>query len=124
MLVKIFLSFPFLPFILFPIRELCILYKVAVARLLSPLRRIVTRELRVHRCYPGTAKPMLFTVVASLECGHSFTELEWNFRDLLNAYTEAPEVNAKRHRCHECRDLATTKKPVTSVPVEAVAVAA
>jgi hypothetical protein len=120
---KICTSFPSLPFILSLIWESLRLLKVAAIRVLAPLRRVVTREAKVfnHDRVKGT--PSAFAVIATLDCGHSFKEFSWYFIDLVYAYTANPEVLARRHRCHDCRDIALAKKPVKSVSVEAMAVA-
>jgi hypothetical protein len=116
--------FPSVPFVLSLIWKLGGLIKVQTSRVLAPLRKVLTREISVHTCYLNSDRPWIFTVYATLDCGHEFREYGWCFSDLVNAYTETPEVAARRHRCHPCRDLAVTKKPVASVPVELVAVVA
>lgn len=108
--------FPILPFILSLFRESCRLLKVATIRRLAPLRRVVTRVAKVYS-YHRTGTPWQFVVMASLDCGHSFVEYGWSLLDLLNAYTENPEVLTRRHRCHECRE-AVIKKPVASVTLK------
>lgn len=98
---------------------------LSVSRALAPLRRIVARDLKVFEYQRfGPRRPLSFVVIDSLECGHSFTEYLWDFRDLINGYSDAPHVTARRHRCHECRDLVATKKPVRSVAVADAAVSA
>jgi hypothetical protein len=115
------INFPPLPFILSLIWELLRLLKVALNRTLSPLRRIVSRELEVlEEQHFGSHHPRLFLVIDLLECGHRYVDHGWSFRDLLYAYAdpvESPHVTARRHRCHECRDIAAQKKPVQSVTV-------
>jgi len=82
----------------------------------------VSRELEVlEEQHFGSHHPRLFLVIDSLECGHRFVDHGWSFRDLLYAYvdpTERPHVTARRHRCHECRDIAAAKKPVQSVQLQ------
>lgn len=128
LLSKICKVFPLLPFILSLIWESLRLLKMAVNRTLAPLRRIVTREMKVfERQRFGSRHPRLFAVIDTLDCGHSFVDHSWSFRDLLCAYvdpTDFPHVTARRHRCHECRDILAAKKPVRSVQIaDAVGVA-
>ena len=91
-------------------------------RVLAPLRRIVSRELEVYVASRVRSYPASFVVHDKLECGHTFTNLNWDIFDLVNAYTESPWVKAVRHRCHECLTL-TAKKPVQSVTTVKTAVA-
>lgn len=118
---KIRKHFPILPFVLSLFWELLRLLKVAPH---APLRKVVTRRISVHSYYLNSDRPWNFTVYATLDCGHEYREFEWSFLDLVYAYTETPEVNARRHRCHPCRDLALAKKPVRSVGLEGAEVAA
>lgn len=124
MLHKICKFYPVLPFILSLIWESLRFLKVALNRALAPLRAVLTRELEVfeYRRY-GTRHPHVFHIVDLLECGHRFVSPLWDFRDLVYAYVdsaEAPHVTAKRHRCHECRELAQQKKPAQSVSLAEV----
>jgi hypothetical protein len=121
--------FPLLPFVLSLIWESYRLIKVAVVRALAPLRKITSRALKVYEYqrFGPSRHPRLFAVLDTLECGHVHTGYEWSFRDLLFAYADPvdfPHVTARRHRCHECRDLAAAKKPVRSVQIAAKAVSA
>ena len=93
-----------------------------MVRVLAPLRRIIGRELHIFDTHPNGAI-RTFAVTALLECGHEVPEFEWSFLDLANAYTDAAQPRARRHRCHECRDLIAMRKPVVSV-ANAKAVAA
>jgi hypothetical protein len=95
------------------------------SRALAPLRRVVSRDVETFQYQRHNSKhPRLFVVIDSLDCGHKHVAHEWDFLDLINAYSSAPYVTARRHRCHDCRDLAAAKKPVQSVGVKAVAVTA
>jgi hypothetical protein len=112
--------FPFIPFVLSLLLCWFLRIKVATVRALAPLRRIVSRELKVFTFERDGVRPACFVVRALLECGHSHTEYGWSFRDLLYAYADpvdSPHVTARRHRCHECRDMALSKKPSASVRV-------
>jgi hypothetical protein len=128
LLSKICKVFPPIPFILSLIWKSLRLLKVAVNRTLSPLRRILCREIKVYECSRfGSRHPLKFDVIDTLDCGHFFVDHSWSFRDLLYAYADAtdfPHIRARRHRCHECRDIAAAKKPVASVSLEGVAVVA
>lgn len=88
----------------------------AMLRTLAPLRRIINRELQVFK-YDSVRKdfPISFAIIDHLECGHEYTCLGWDVFDLLFAYTDNPEVRAKRHRCRPCAELLATRKPVQSV---------
>ena len=121
--------FPLIPFILFPFWNSIAFIKMAVNRALAPLRKITSRVLKVYEYqrFGPTRHPRLFAVLDTLECGHVYPGLEWTLRDLLYAYAdpvESPHVTARRHRCHECRDLAAQKKPVRSVQIAVKAVSA
>lgn len=85
-------------------------------RTLAPLRRIVSRELVVleyDRIYKDL--PQSFIIQDTLECGHVEACLSWDIFDLLNAYTDNPQVRAKRHRCKPCASLLADRKPVQPV---------
>jgi hypothetical protein len=89
------------------------------SRALAPLRLVVSRDIQIF-----SERPFQFVVIDALHCGHSHTSYLWDFRDLINGYSDAPHVTARRHRCHDCRDIVAAKKPVQSVRVDAVAVTA
>lgn len=80
----------------------------------APLRLIAARSLEVYEFFRGSEKPRLFAVHDHLECGHIHTSLLWDYLDLVDGYTENPEVSARRRRCHPCAG-ALAKKPVQSV---------
>ena len=104
-------AFPYLKVARAVWTSLCVLIFV---RTLAPLRRIIGRDLHVFsRHHNGGI--LGFCVTATLECGHEFHEYGLELRDLMNAYTEASQRRARRHRCHPCRDLLAMKKPVRSV---------
>jgi len=84
-------------------------------RTLAPLRKIVSREIEVLSFAHKSSKPQSFIIHDRLECGHVKTCLSWGIFDLLNAYTDNPEVRARRHRCQPCASLLAHKKPVQSV---------
>ena len=116
--------FPTLPFVRNLALEIIKLFKLAASRTLAPLRRILTREMVVHkRQRIGTPHPSLFTVVDHLDCGHFYIDHLWSFLDLLCAYDALPHVTARRRRCRPCAALIAAKKPVASVGVSGVAVA-
>lgn len=81
-------------------------WKVAPAMPYAPLRLITSRKLNVFTHERGF--PRLFSVIDTLECGHEYTSCTWTFLDLVNAYTENPDVSARRRRCHACAALEHT----------------
>jgi len=83
-------------------------------RVLAPLRRIISRELEVYQFHKG-GLPYQFAIHDSLECGHVSTSQLWDSLDLLNAYTDNPEVSAKRRRCRPCASLLLKRKPMQTV---------
>lgn len=119
------IKFPILPFILSLIWESLRLLKVATVRALAPLRVVVSRSLEVFEYQrAGARHPRLFVVNDLLDCGHTFASHLWDFLDLVNGYATGTHVTARRHRCHECRDIAKAKKPSVSVGlVKAAAIA-
>ena len=87
----------------------------------APLRRIVSRTLEVFEVRP---KYFIYSLLDSLECGHEQSvQLFGGLSDLLNAYTENPDMRSRRHRCHECAAVVAQKKPVASVGLAKVEVA-
>lgn len=90
----------------------------------APLRRIVMRELDVYQPDPRNPKYFIYSLIDTLECGHSQSEYLFNgLLDLTNPYTDSPTVRARRHRCRPCASLLAKKKP-QSVPFTAIAKAA
>lgn len=89
-----------------------------VSRTLAPLRRIIHRSLEVYAYQRRSEKPVSFVVHDVLECGHTYTNLDWDIFDLLNGYTQTASVQAKRHRCQLCAAM-VVKKPVQSVALAA-----
>ena len=87
----------------------------------APLRLIAARSLEVYEySRVRRTQPQLFAVHDVLECGHVHTSLLWEFLDLVNAYSDNPEISARRRRCHPCAK-ALAKKPVQSVKLAAKA---
>lgn len=110
------IKFPILPFILSLIWESLRLLKVTTVRALAPLRVVVSRSIEVFEYQrAGARHPRLFVVNDLLDCGHTFASHLWDFLDLVNGYATGSHVTARRHRCHECRDVAKAKKPSVSV---------
>lgn len=110
------IKFPILPFILSLIWESLRLLKVTTVRALAPLRVVVSRSIEVFEYQrAGARHPRLFVVNDLLDCGHTFASHLWDFLDLVNGYATGSHVTSRRHRCHECRDIAKAKKPSVSV---------
>jgi hypothetical protein len=78
--------------------------KEAPAMPLAPLRLIVGRTMEVYVHHRG--HPRQFAVHDVLECGHVYTSLLWDYLDLVNPYSDNPDVSARRHRCHACAVVA------------------
>lgn len=66
----------------------------------APLRLVIAQSTTVLREHQG--KPSSFIQVHTLECGHTKECYSLGLRDLANAYTEHPFLNARRHRCRRC----------------------
>lgn len=94
----------------------------SMRRALSPLRRIVSRELEVYKFY-RSGLPESFALHDTLECGHVHTNLSLDVFDLLNAYTQHPALSARRHHCQPCASLLTERKQPKSVAVAKAAIA-
>ncbi len=95
-----------------------------VALMAAPLRRIVVRELRKLQPDPRNPKYTIYSIIDTLECGHTQDNYLFNgLLDLINPYTDSPVVRAKRHRCRPCMHLLAKKRP-QSVPLPAVVKAA
>jgi len=92
-----------------------------VLAMTAPLRRIVVRELCESQPDPRNPKYLIYSIIDTLECGHSQSEYLFNgLLDLINPYTDSPVIRAKRHRCRPCAQLLVKKRP-QSVPLPAVA---
>lgn len=85
--------------------------RVGLSRIVrAPLRKVVSREMEVFEYFRNSERPRLFVIRDLMECGHVFACLGWEYADLVNGYSDNPEVTASRHRCHPCAAL-TKKKP-------------
>jgi hypothetical protein len=92
-----------------------------LAMALSPLRRIVVRELCESQPDPRNPKYLVYSILDHLECGHSQNNYLFDgLLDLINPYTDSPVIRAKRHRCRPCAQLLAQKKPVQGVPFPAI----
>ena len=92
-----------------------------VAFMAAPLRKIVLRELSVLQPDPRNPKYKIYSLIDTLECGHTQENyLFGGIRDLVNGYTDSPVIRARRHRCRPCASLLAKKKP-QAVPLTAVA---
>lgn len=88
---------------------------------LSPLRRIVSRELLTYQPDSRNPKYLIYSLLDRMECGHSKGVYLWNgLLDVLNAYTDNPEMRSRRHRCRPCSAV-LVKKPVQSVGIREAA---
>lgn len=86
--------------------------KRAPAMYRAPLRLIHSRSLDVFSLNRGRHRH--FAVVDALACGHTYTSLLWELLDLLNAYTDNPEVAARRRRCRVCQKEAICSATVAA----------
>ncbi len=94
----------------------------SMTRILSPLRRVVARELETHLPDPQNPRYRTSFLVDTLECGHVQDVYLWNgLQDVLFAYTDNPAIRAKRHRCQPCAQLENQRKPMQTVPAVAAA---
>lgn len=98
-------------------RHIFALINLAMA---APLRRIVARELCEFQPDPRNPKYLVYSLIDTLECGHSQDVYLFNgLQDLTNPYIDSPAIRAKRHRCRPCEMLLAKKKPA-SVPLPAI----
>ena len=87
---------------------------------LSPLRRIILRELSIYHPDPRNNKYSIYSLIDTMECGHSQEMyLFEGLQAVTNAYISNPAVMARRHRCRPCASLLAKKRP-QSVPFTAI----